>query len=266
MEMDQIRQELIAIQSEGYHECVLTGINLGEYRSSSDHRFIDVLRLVHDMELSIRVRIGSIEPNTLRDEVIDVWQNTETIVPHLHMPLQSGSDALLRLMRRRYNSSLYRDRVESFVSRFSDPGIGIDVITGFPGETEQLFIETVDFLQSIPWTYLHVFTYSERDDTPAASAEGKVDIAERRRRTNVLRAISDERTQQFHRSQLGKHKIFLPEGYDAEVGCWNGWTENHVKAWMAGPFELPKIRYAVKLESLYRDGIFVTPSRSGVSE
>ena len=194
MSLDAIRRELQAIAVEGYQECILTGINLGEYRSPDNQRFADVLAMTADMDLPYRIRIGSIEPNTLNDDVLRIWSECSNIVPHLHMPLQSGCDTILRSMKRRYNTSMYRERVQTFAELFPDAGIGIDVIAGYPGETQSHFDETVQFLHSIPWTYLHVFTYSERELTPAANYSGAVPMNERRERTRILRAQSQKRT------------------------------------------------------------------------
>lgn len=257
MSMDGIRSELRSIALEGYQECIVSGINLGEYQSAQGHRLADVLRMICDMDLPYRVRIGSIEPNTLTDEVLEVWSASRNIVPHLHMPLQSGSDHILRSMKRRYNTRMYRERVEAFAACWSDAGIGIDVITGYPGETDELFTETIDFLASIPWTYLHVFTYSERERTPAATLEHSIPMNLRRDRTRILRGVSQERTASFHASQLGSQRTFLPEGYDAETGYWTGWTENHVAALLKAPYSLEKILHNVKLISIHDDKVVV---------
>lgn len=257
MSLEKIRQELQAIEIDGYQECILTGINLGEYSSAEGKRFADVLSMIADMGLTYRVRIGSIEPNTLHDDVIDIWKDNGIFVPHLHMPLQSGSDEVLRLMKRRYNTRMYRDRIEKFHACFPDASIGIDVITGFPGETDAHVAETLEFLSSLPWTYLHVFTYSEREHTPAASLVNSVPIHVRRERTRALREISEQRTQDFHRSQIGTVRTFLPESFDPESGCWSGWTENHVAGVMHAPFTNPKIRYKVQLVDVRLDKVLV---------
>jgi len=260
MSIESIRTELRSIAMEGYQECIVSGINLGEYQSPHGHRFADVLRMISDMQLPYRVRIGSIEPNTLTDDVIDAWGSAPTIVPHLHMPLQSGSDQILRSMKRRYNTRMYRDRIESFAARWSDAGIGIDVITGYPGETDECFMETIDFLASIPWTYLHVFTYSERDRTPAAALDHSVPMQVRRERTRMLRELSCVRTNTFHAGQLGTTRAFLPEAYEADTGYWTGWTENHVACMMKAPFSLTKVLHNVTLTTLHDDKVIVEHS------
>ncbi|MBU3698486.1 MAG: tRNA (N(6)-L-threonylcarbamoyladenosine(37)-C(2))-methylthiotransferase MtaB [Candidatus Kapabacteria bacterium] len=240
MPLDQLREELIAVVNEGFYECVISGINLGEYESPGGERLIDLLRMIDSMQLPIRVRLGSIEPNTLTSDIIDVVAQSRTIVPHFHIPLQSGSGRILRAMRRRYNPAMYRSVIERLHRALPDAAIGIDVITGFPGETEVEFNETVSLLQSLPWTYLHVFTYSERANTDAASMSDAVDVVVRRERTRRLRDLSDVRTQEFHRSQLGSVRTFLPEGHDPSTRTWTGWTENHVAVRLTGAADMPK--------------------------
>lgn len=259
MTLDAIRRELQAIAVEGYQECILTGINLGEYRSQGDERFAAVLAMIADMDLPFRIRVGSIEPNTLSDDVLRIWSECSNIVPHLHMPLQSGSDTILRSMKRRYNTSMYRERVQTFAELFPDAGIGIDVIAGYPGESPVHFDETAEFLHSIPWTYLHVFTYSERELTPAASYSGAVPMNVRRERTRILRALSQERTREFHQQQVGTERVFLPEGYDVEARAWTGWTENHVASILQAPYSLEKIRMNVRLVEITADKVRVEP-------
>lgn len=259
MSLDAIRRELQAIAVEGYQECILTGINLGEYRSPDNQRFADVLAMTADMDLPYRIRIGSIEPNTLNDDVLRIWSECSNIVPHLHMPLQSGCDTILRSMKRRYNTSMYRERVQTFAELFPDAGIGIDVIAGYPGETQSHFDETVQFLHSIPWTYLHVFTYSERELTPAANYSGAVPMNERRERTRILRAQSQNRTSEFHQQQIGTERMFLPEGYDVEARAWTGWTENHVASILHAPYSIEKVRMNVRLVEVVGDKVRVEP-------
>lgn len=259
MSLDAIRRELQAIAVEGYQECILTGINLGEYRSPDNQRFANVLAMTADMDLPYRIRIGSIEPNTLNDDVLRIWSECSNIVPHLHMPLQSGCDTILRSMKRRYNTSMYRERLQTFAELFADAGIGIDVIAGYPGETQSHFDETVQFLHSIPWTYLHVFTYSERELTPAANYSGAVPMNERRERTRILRAQSQKRTSEFHQQQIGTERMFLPEGYDVEARAWTGWTENHVASILHAPYSIEKVRMNVRLVEVVGEKVRVEP-------
>lgn len=255
MPLSELRDELIAVVNEGFSECVISGINLGEYETSDGKRLIDLLRMIEAMQLPIRLRLGSIEPNTLTPEIIDAIAQSRTIVPHFHIPLQSGSGRILRAMRRRYNPAMYRSVIERLHHALPDAAIGIDVITGFPGETEMEFNETVALLQSLPWTYLHVFTYSERANTDAAVMSDSVDVAMRRERTRRLRDLSQVRTQEFHRSQLGSVRTFLPEGYESATSTWTGWTENHVAVRLAGAADMPKRPMRVLLVAEYSDGV-----------
>lgn len=249
MPLAELRNELVAVVNEGFCECVISGINLGEYESPEGERLINLLQMIESMQLPIRVRLGSIEPNTLTAEIISAIAQSRAIVPHVHIPLQSGSARILRAMRRRYNPAMYRSVIKRLHTVLPDAAIGIDVITGFPGETEVEFEETVALLQSLPWTYLHVFTYSERANTDAAAMIESVDVAIRRERTRRLREMSEKRTQEFHRSQLGSVRTFLPEGYDSTTNTWTGWTENHVAVRLVGAADMTKRPMRVLLTS-----------------
>lgn len=229
MPFDAVRRELENVAREGYHEAVLSGINLGEYKAPTGERFIDIVELIEQMQPPFRVRISSIEPNTVSNELIDILAASKIFVPHLHMPLQSGSAEILKKMRRRYNPEMYRRVVEYAYERMPEMAIGIDVIVGFPGETDEEFENTVEFLRSIPFTYLHVFTYSERANTPAKDYPGDVPKNVRRARTHRLRALSEERRRAHHARNIGTTRTFLPEHYDHSLGGWLGWTENYVR-------------------------------------
>lgn len=229
MPFDAVRRELENVAREGYHEAVLSGINLGEYKAPTGERFIDIVKLIEQMQPPFRVRISSIEPNTVTEELIDIIASSKIFVPHLHMPLQSGSAEILKKMRRRYNPDMYRHVVEYAYERMPDMAIGIDVIVGFPGETDEEFENTVEFLRNIPFTYLHVFTYSERENTPAKDYPGVVPKNVRRARTHRLRALSEERRRAHHARNIGTARTFLPEHYDHSLGGWLGWTENYVR-------------------------------------
>lgn len=259
MPIDEVRRELELIGNEGYHEVVLSGINIGEYRSERGHRFVDVMNMIEQMGPPFRVRISSIEPNTVSSEIIDLLATSSVFTPHLHIPLQSGSAETLRGMKRRYNPDMYASLVRRLVGRIPHIAIGIDVITGFPGETEAQFEETVSFLNSLPYMYLHVFTYSERDRTPASSFDGKVDISVRRARTNRLRAMSARRTAEFHTMQCGTERTMIPEGFDESTGMWNGWTENHIAVLLEATFDLVKQPYRVLLDRSFNEAVYVTP-------
>lgn len=246
MPMWEIQRELDAIARDGYHEVVLSGINIGEYRGEGGERFVDVVSMINDIRPPFRVRISSIEPNTITDELIDVIAASEVFVPHFHIPLQSGSAEILRKMRRRYNPEMYEHVVRSILERMPDAALGIDVIVGFPGETDDHFAETMRFLDGLPFAYLHVFTYSERPGTPAATMDARIDPHVRKLRTHRLRQLSEVRTREFHQRMIGTERVFVPEGYDAQTGTWDGWTENHVYGRLHAGAELVKRPYRVR--------------------
>src|SRR5690606_33650194 len=166
------------IAEKGIKEIVLTGVNIGDYgkgefgNKKHDHTFLDLIKALDQVEGVERIRISSIEPNLLKDESIKLVAESERFVPHFHIPLQSGSDVLLKKMKRRYLTQLYADRITKIRKVMPDAAIGVDVIVGFPGETQELFLETYHFLSNLPISYLHVFTYSERENTEAAAMEG----------------------------------------------------------------------------------------------
>jgi len=229
MPFGRIAEKLRELKQAGYHEVVLSGINLGDYHAPSGERFADVVRMIDQLQPRLRVRISSIEPNLLTPEIVDITSQSHVFVPHFHIPLQSGSPAILRMMRRRYKASGYGDLVHSIKKAMPHCAIGVDVIVGFPGETDELFEETFSFLHSLPITYLHVFNYSERENTPAAIYEGKVPPTVKKARIHRLRTLSTMKKHEFYRSQCGTEHIVIPEERNAETGMWSGWTENYVR-------------------------------------
>ncbi len=201
-----------------------------------------------------RLRISSIEPNLLRNETIDFVSKSKTFVPHFHIPLQSGSDALLKLMKRRYMSKLYVDRVSKIKEVMSNACIGVDVIVGFPGETEELFLETYHFLNELDISYLHVFTYSERENTAAAEMESVVPKRVRAKRSKMLRGLSAKKRRAFYESQLGNTLTVLFEGENKE-GYIHGFTENYVKVKAPWNPELVNTLHDVTLTKIDEDGL-----------
>ncbi len=216
-------QELV---QSGYKEIILTGVNLGDY-SYDGAAFEDVLLALSDSIPEARFRISSIEPNLVTDKIIDAVANRENVCSHFHIPLQSGSPEILRQMRRRYNRDQYRELVLTTKSRNPHVCIGVDVIAGFPGETQEQFEETYEFLSSLPVSYLHVFKYSQRRDTPAAAMAEQVPGSIKKARVQRLRALSTQKRKEFYASQLGRELSALPESVVDE--CWQGWTDNYVK-------------------------------------
>lgn len=264
MPFEQLPEHVRALEAAGYREVVLTGVNLGDYRAPTGERLIDVLRLLEELRPSFRVRLSSIEPNLLTPEILELVARSELFCPHFHIPLQSGSPDILRRMRRRYTVERYRSLILSIVERIPDCAIGVDVLTGFPGETEEHFMQTHRLLEELPVAYLHVFTYSEREGTPAAAMPDAVPMRVRKLRTYRLRQLSEQKRFHFYRSQLGTVRTVIPETYDAATGTWEGWTENYVRVRFAAPPTLPQELLPVRLEHL-REGIvwgsLLTPDR-----
>ncbi|MFT7188292.1 MAG: threonylcarbamoyladenosine tRNA methylthiotransferase MtaB [Sediminicola sp.] len=222
------------ISSQGIKEIVLTGVNIGDYgkgefgNKKHENTFLDLVKALDTVEGIHRLRISSIEPNLLKNETIDFVSKSKTFVPHFHIPLQSGSDAILKLMKRRYLTNLYLDRVAQIRRTMPDACIGVDVIVGFPGETNEHFLETYHFLNELDISYLHVFMYSERDNTVAADMEGVVPKNVRNKRSKMLRGLSVKKRRAFYEGQLGTNRTVLFEGENKE-GYIQGFTENYVK-------------------------------------
>ncbi|MBL7827770.1 MAG: tRNA (N(6)-L-threonylcarbamoyladenosine(37)-C(2))-methylthiotransferase MtaB [Saprospiraceae bacterium] len=247
----------------GSKEIVLTGVNLGDFgngteviegvRPRKEALFADLVVELDQIEEVSRFRISSIEPNLLTDEIIAFVAGSKRFMPHFHIPLQSGNNKQLREMRRRYLRELYAERVVSIKKHMPEACIGCDVIVGFPGETEADFLETYAFLQSLDVSYLHVFTYSERANTPAADMQGVVDVEERRRRNQALRGLSEMKRRAFYREHLGTSRQVLLEPH-RDPALLNGFTDNYIKV------EIPASDLAVNelcwvnLEALQPDG------------
>lgn len=216
------------IIASGVKEIVLTGVNIGDFGNSETGDFLALLKEIDQIEGLERVRISSIEPNLLTDEIIDFVAESKRIVPHFHIPLQSGSDEILTSMRRKYLSALYKNRVEHIKRVMPECCIGVDVIVGFPGETEEHFLETYRFLNELDISYLHVFTYSERPNTYALKLEGKVPGAIRQDRNKMLTILSEKKKRAFYESHLGKSFKVL---FEAETDglTMSGFTENYIR-------------------------------------
>jgi threonylcarbamoyladenosine tRNA methylthiotransferase MtaB len=220
------------IAASGVKEIVLTGVNLGDFgirEGKREDRFFDLVKALDEVEGIERIRISSIEPNLLNDEIIAFVATSKRFVPHFHIPLQSGSDKILGLMRRRYKRELYLNRVAKIKQLMPDCCIGVDVIVGFPGETREDFIDTYNFLNELNVSYLHVFTYSERENTPAANMSGTVPGSTRAERSKMLHILSDKKRRSFYETQIGKTDEVLFEGADVKNGYMHGFTRNYVK-------------------------------------
>jgi len=248
------------IADSGVQEIVLSGVNIGDFGKTTAERFVDLLRALDKVDGISRYRISSIEPNLLDSEIIQFVANSSKFLPHFHVPLQSGSNELLEAMRRRYKRELYAERVHEIKSLMPDACIGVDVIVGFPGETEALFEETYTFLQELEVDYLHVFTYSERPNTTALKKEGKVPGHIRKKRTGMLRILSEKKREQFYRSQLGKETEVLWES-EAHEGDMHGYTRNYVKVVQPyDPAEVNEIRPVRLSEIRASDGLVTVQS------
>ncbi|MDT3400945.1 tRNA (N(6)-L-threonylcarbamoyladenosine(37)-C(2))-methylthiotransferase MtaB [Mucilaginibacter terrae] len=244
------------IAASGVKEIVLTGVNLGDFgiRNGERHdKFFDLVKALDEVEGIDRIRISSIEPNLLTDEIIEFVATSKRFVPHFHIPLQSGSNKILGLMRRRYRRELYVDRVAKIKELMPDCCIGVDVIVGFPGETREDFIDTYNFLNELNVSYLHVFTYSERENTMAAEMSGIVPGSTRAERSKMLHILSDKKRRAFYESQLNKSDEVLFEG-DNKEGYMHGFTRNYVKVKAKFDPILVNELKTVKLTAISADG------------
>ena len=232
--MENVINNAREISAQNIKEIVLTGVNIGDYGKGEfgnkrhEHTFLDLVRSLDQVEGIERLRISSIEPNLLKNETIDLVASSRAFVPHFHIPLQSGSNAILKLMKRRYLRELYQDRVNIIKSKMPHACIGVDVIVGFPGETDEHFIETYEFLAALDISYLHVFTYSERDNTEAAEMKDVVSHKQRQKRSKMLRGLSAKKRRAFYESQLNTNRVVLFES-ENKSGYIHGFTENYVK-------------------------------------
>ena len=229
--IEDIVRQAQEIAESGVKEIVLTGVNIGDFGirdGKRQDRFLDLVRALDEVEGIDRIRISSIEPNLLANEIIEFVAQSKRFVPHFHMPLQSGSNKVLAKMRRRYKRELYAERVAKIRSLMPDCCIGVDVIVGFPGETREEFLDTYSFLNELDISYLHVFTYSERENTIAAQMEGAVPGAQRSDRSKMLHILSEKKRRAFYENQIGKIGEVLFES-DVKDGYMHGFSKNYVK-------------------------------------
>lgn len=217
---------------DGFKEIVVTGVNAGDFGRGTDENFVMLIRELDKVDGLERIRFSSVEPNLMTEEIIQFSAESDKIQPHFHMPLQSGSDKMLGLMRRRYQSDLYRRRVEMIKKLMPDAAIGVDVITGHPGETDKLFQESFDFIDALPVSYLHVFTYSERPNTHALNIEPSVQDSVRKERTHKLRRLSSKKRYEFDTQYSGEVRPVLFEEPKSN-GTMYGWTDNYVRVGIA---------------------------------
>jgi threonylcarbamoyladenosine tRNA methylthiotransferase MtaB len=238
-------------------EIVLTGVNTGDFgiqKGKRVERFIDLVQALDNVEGIDRFRISSIEPNLLTNEIIRFVATSNKFVPHFHVPLQSGSNKILKLMKRRYLRELYEDRVNEIKSAMPHACIGVDVIVGFPGETHDDFLETYQFLNALDISYLHVFTYSERENTLASTMEGVVPKHQRAERSRMLHILSDKKRRKFYEENLGREAVVLFEN-DIEGGMMHGFTENYIRVMAKYDPILVNDLKKIRLKSIHDSGL-----------
>lgn len=258
--IDKVIESVKNIAAEGVKEIVLTGVNIGDFgihlkdgKVNRDENFINLLKKLDTVEGIERFRISSIEPNLLKDKIIEFVASSKRFVPHFHIPLQSGSNKILNLMRRRYLRELYSDRINKIKTLMPHCCIGVDVIVGFPGETEVDFLETYNFLNELNISYLHVFTYSERDNTDAINLPEVVQIAERKKRNKMLRILSAKKLRSFYEAHLHTQQIVLFE-QENKNGMMFGFTDNYIKISTKYNESLVNQLVSVKLTEIGTDG------------
>lgn len=257
--MENVLRNAAEIAAQGIKEIVLTGVNIGDYGKGEfgnkrhEHTFLELVQALDQVEGIERLRISSIEPNLLKNETIDFVSQSRTFVPHFHIPLQSGSNDILKKMKRRYLRELYAERVAKIREVMPHACIGVDVIVGFPGETDEHFLETYHFLNEMDISYLHVFTYSERDNTEAAAMDGVVPANVRAKRSKMLRGLSVKKRRAFYESQLGTRRTVLFEDENKE-GYIYGFTENYVRVKLPWNPELANTLVSVELSHIDDDG------------
>ncbi|WP_374542185.1 MiaB/RimO family radical SAM methylthiotransferase, partial [Flavobacterium sp.] len=259
--MENVLKNAKEISEQNIKEIVLTGVNIGDYgkgefgNKKHEHTFLELVQALDQVAGIERLRISSIEPNLLKNETIEFVSQSRTFVPHFHIPLQSGSNDILKKMKRRYMRELYTERVAKIREVMPHACIGVDVIVGFPGETDEHFLETYHFLHDLDISYLHVFTYSERDNTEAILMEGVVVVPNnvRAKRSKMLRGLSVKKRRAFYESQLGTIRTVLFEGENKE-GYIYGFTENYVKVKTPWNPALVNTLHAVELTHIDEDG------------
>ena len=257
--LENVLKNAFEISKKGIKEIVLTGVNIGDYgkgefgNKKHEHTFLDLVKALDEVDGIERLRISSIEPNLLKNETIDFVSKSRTFVPHFHIPLQSGSNEILKKMKRRYLREVYTERVARIKEVMPHACIGVDVIVGFPGETDELFLETYNFINEMDISYLHVFTYSERDNTEAVEMSGVVPMNVRNKRSKMLRGLSVKKRRAFYENQIGSNRTVLFESENKE-GYIHGFTENYVKVKTPWNPELVNTVHEINLTKIDEDG------------
>jgi len=249
---DKVLEQARVFEQEGHKEIVLTGIHIGYYGKDIDGNH-DLVSLIDQLTLAtpgVQYRISSLEPIEISDALLDLIVSRSNIQPHLHIPLQSGNDAILKRMNRRYDTATFKEIVTRCKSRLPNAGIGVDILAGFPGETEEQFTEALTFLQGLNFTYLHVFPYSIRPGTPAATFPDQVEKNIKEQRVAKLRELSDYKRDSFYKNQLGQTVTVLVEGQRDDAGLLKGFSDNYVAVRFEGDDSLINTRVQVKLQAL----------------
>jgi threonylcarbamoyladenosine tRNA methylthiotransferase MtaB len=260
--LENVLKNAQEISKKGIKEIVLTGVNIGDYgkgefgNKNHEHSFFDLVKSLDELKDISRIRISSIEPNLLKDETIKFVAQSNSFVPHFHIPLQSGSDTILKKMKRRYLSDLYVNRIKSIKQSMNHCCIGADVIVGFPGETEESFLETYHFLNELDVSYLHVFSYSERDNTEAAEMGDVVDKQTRNKRSKMLRVLSTKKKRKFYENQIGTIRSVLFE-HENKDGFMYGFTENYLRVKTKFNKDYSNQILKSKINQMDENGIFI---------
>ena len=258
--LENVLKNAQEISGKGIKEIVLTGVNIGDYgkgefgNKKHEHTFYELVKALDKVDGINRLRISSIEPNLLKNETIEFIASSNKFVPHFHIPLQTGNDELLKLMKRRYLKETYTNRVNAIKKVMPNACIGVDVIVGFPGETDEFFLETYNYLNELDISYLHVFTYSERPNTEAIAMDGVVPLKVRQKRSKMLRGLSVKKRRVFYENQLEQNLTVLFESENKE-GYIHGFTQNYVKVKTPWNPELVNTLHAIKLTKIDEDGI-----------
>jgi threonylcarbamoyladenosine tRNA methylthiotransferase MtaB len=224
----EVIEQFESLINDGYKEVILTGVNVGDYGKNINSSLFELVSDLVRIDGEFRIRISSVEPNLITDELLKLISESDKMCKHLHIPLQSGSPKILKAMQRRYTADDYKNLIFKAKEFIPELGIGVDVIVGFPGETEEDFIQTHNFLRDLSISYLHVFTYSERPDTTAIKLPAHVDVTERKRRNNILRILSDKKKKQFYSEMIGTAQEVLFEQSN-NSGEMHGFTSNYIR-------------------------------------
>ena len=246
--IDEAKSEAVKLAKSGFKEIVLTGVNIGEYESTSGEKLVDLVQAVTDIPEVHRLRLGSVEPNTMTKELLEVLKNSGKYQDHFHIPLQSASNEILTSMRRKYRIEDYRSILEMVKSYFPQAAFGADVIVGYPGETEEQFLETFNFLRNGPITHFHIFPYSNRKGTTAAKLTDQIQSAVKKDRVRTLMLLGEAKLDEFSKNMIGKNSQVL---FEQQVdGYWEGYSSNYLRVKVKSDFNLKNEIYPVLMKDL----------------